>query len=89
MHCPPVAALLRAHLSLPTQPIFVVELDRSSEGYSIQHVLLEATKQDTVPNIFVKGRHVGGNEDVQRAARLGDLQTMLAARDNYSSPYRL
>ena len=31
-----------------------------------------------MPNVFIKGQHLGGNDDTQRAARSGKLQELLA-----------
>jgi glutaredoxin 3 len=58
----------------------VYELDQmGDEGPELQMALLEITGQRSVPNVFVKGKHVGGNDDTQAAARAGKLQEMLAA----------
>lgn len=40
----------------------VIELDELAEGDSIQAALLDITKQRTVPNVFVGGQHLGGND---------------------------
>ncbi|CAG9320742.1 unnamed protein product [Blepharisma stoltei] len=42
----------------------VVELDVISEGGNIQSSLYEITNQRTVPNIFIKGEHIGGYSDL-------------------------
>jgi glutaredoxin 3 len=55
----------------------VLELDIIPDGYAIQKELKMMTGQRTVPNVFVGGKHVGGNDDVQAAARSGELQKML------------
>ena len=60
-----------------TSPAFVVELDQIDGGADIQAELLSQTGQRTVPNVFVKGKHVGGNDDTMRAAANGKLQEML------------
>jgi glutaredoxin 3 len=54
-----------------------VELDELDDGAAIQEALLGLTKQRTVPNVFVGGAHLGGNDDTQRAAADGRLQEML------------
>lgn len=56
----------------------VIELDEIPDGYAIQKELLSITGQRTVPNVFVDGKHMGGNDDVQAAARTGQLQKMLS-----------
>ncbi|RKP23722.1 glutaredoxin 1 [Syncephalis pseudoplumigaleata] len=44
--------------------IFVIELDVEADGAAMQAALAELTGQRTVPNIFIKGKHVGGCDDV-------------------------
>jgi len=50
---------------LPTglSSITVIELDELDGGADLQEALLEKTGQRTVPNVFVGGQHVGGNDD--------------------------
>lgn len=55
----------------------VIELDEVDNGDAIQAALLETSGQRTVPNVFVKGQHLGGNDDTQSAAKSGKLQEML------------
>ena len=62
--------------------MYSIELDKDEDGPAIQAALLEVTGQRTVPNIFVGGRHIGGNDDAQAKAASGELQTMLSAADD-------
>eukprot|EP00600_Ochromonadales_sp_CCMP1393_P007445 CAMPEP_0174962924 /NCGR_PEP_ID=MMETSP0004_2-20121128/5041_1 /TAXON_ID=420556 /ORGANISM="Ochromonas sp., Strain CCMP1393" /LENGTH=99 /DNA_ID=CAMNT_0016211485 /DNA_START=129 /DNA_END=428 /DNA_ORIENTATION=+ len=55
----------------------VLELDKMDEGTDIQAELLSMTGQRTVPNVFVKGKHVGGNDDTQAAIKSGSFQAAL------------
>lgn len=55
----------------------VIELDEVANGSQIQAALLDLSGQRTVPNVFIKGNHLGGNDDTQAAARTGKLQEML------------
>lgn len=48
-----------------------------SEGDEIQAELLALTKQRTVPNVFVNGKHIGGNDDTQAALKNGAFQAAL------------
>ena len=48
-------------------------------GFAIQQELAAFSGQMTVPNVFVGGEHVGGNDDTQGAAANGTLQAMLDA----------
>ena len=54
-----------------------VELDLIDEGPAIQDALLGLTQQRTVPNVFIGGQHLGGNDDTMRAAASGKLQELL------------
>ena len=55
----------------------VFELDELDNGADIQSTLMEMTGQRTVPNVFVNGEWVGGNDNTQAALRSGKLQKML------------
>eukprot|EP00630_Chrysocystis_fragilis_P000600 CAMPEP_0197395208 /NCGR_PEP_ID=MMETSP1165-20131217/6481_1 /TAXON_ID=284809 /ORGANISM="Chrysocystis fragilis, Strain CCMP3189" /LENGTH=116 /DNA_ID=CAMNT_0042920959 /DNA_START=79 /DNA_END=429 /DNA_ORIENTATION=+ len=58
----------------------VIELDLDPElGSQKQAALLAATKQRTVPNVFIGGSHVGGNDTMQELARTGKLDQLLSA----------
>ena len=56
----------------------VIELDERPDGAAIQQELARMTGQRSVPNVFVNGTHVGGNDDTQAAARSGTLQKLLS-----------
>mmetsp|Transcript_21664 Transcript_21664/g.20813 ORF Transcript_21664/g.20813 Transcript_21664/m.20813 type:complete len:114 (-) Transcript_21664:372-713(-) len=56
----------------------LIELDKISGGSAIQAALLEFSGQRTVPNVFVNGTHLGGNDDTQAAFRSGELSKMLS-----------
>ena len=55
----------------------IFELDEMENGAIIQKALHEVTGQRTVPNIFINGDHVGGNDKIQQAARSGELENLL------------
>jgi len=58
-------------------PFTVYELNEMDDGADIQDALLEISGQRTVPNVFIKGKHVGGNDDMQAASKDGSLKAML------------
>ena len=37
----------------------------TDDGAAIQSALQEISEQRTVPNIFIKQKHIGGNSDLQ------------------------
>ncbi|KAK1734633.1 hypothetical protein QTG54_014506 [Skeletonema marinoi] len=64
-------------------PAKIINLDKISNGLgpakdSVAVKLLELTGQRTVPNVFVLGKHLGGNDEAQDAARSGALKQMLS-----------
>jgi glutaredoxin-related protein len=45
---------------------------------AIQKELFRLTQQSTVPNIFINGRHVGGNSDLQALHQKGELLELVS-----------
>lgn len=71
------------HLNIDAK---VIELDQMANGLgagddSVAMALYKMTGQATVPNVFVKGKHLGGNDETQAAARSGKLQEMLSMKN--------
>jgi len=54
---------------------YTIELDQVDDGADIQAALKELNGQSSVPSIYIKQKHIGGNSDLQ--ARKGDLATLL------------
>jgi glutaredoxin 3 len=59
------------------QEYTAIELNELENGPQLQATLLELTGQRTVPNVFVNGKHLGGNDDTHRAAASGTLAELL------------
>lgn len=57
---------------------YLIELDQEDNGSEIQNYLREKTGQSSVPNIFIKKEHVGGNSDLSTLKGSGKLKSMLA-----------
>lgn len=53
------------------------ELDEIAEGAELQEVLEEMTGQRTVPNVFVRGEHLGGCDDTMRKQQDGSLAALI------------
>lgn len=52
-------------------------LTSSADGSDIQDALEQISGQRTVPNVYIKQKHIGGNSDVQSLKSGGKLQTLL------------
>ncbi|KUJ21230.1 glutaredoxin [Mollisia scopiformis] len=46
---------------------YAIELDQVDDGADIQAALKEINGQTSVPNIYIKQQHIGGNSDLQAA----------------------
>ncbi|KAK9695068.1 Glutaredoxin [Basidiobolus ranarum] len=55
-----------------------IELDQLPDGGDIQDALQSLSGQRTVPNIYIKGKHVGGCDDLLSAQKSGKLKELLA-----------
>ncbi|KAG6608859.1 Glutaredoxin [Phytophthora cinnamomi] len=55
----------------------VVELDEVAGGSEQQDALEDLTGQSTVPNVFVGGKSIGGNSDVRKLHKAGNLEPLL------------
>ncbi|RCV07339.1 hypothetical protein SETIT_1G236000v2 [Setaria italica] len=55
-----------------------VELDVESDGSDLQSALAEWTGQKTVPNVFIKGQHIGGCDATVAMHNDGKLVPLLA-----------
>lgn len=55
----------------------IIELDTIENGSIYQRGLEELTGQRTVPNVFLNGKHIGGNSDLQQLKNSGKLQSLL------------
>ncbi|CAH6718644.1 glutaredoxin-2 [[Candida] jaroonii] len=80
-YCPYCSATKRTFSSAvkDSKNVTIYELDEIEGGSEIQQALLEITGQSTVPNVFINGEHIGGNDAVQRLASTGELESKLKA----------
>jgi|GEM_PF-924403 len=54
-----------------------VEINTVTNSLVVQAILFNLTGQKTVPNIFIGGKHIGGNSEIQQLAKSGTLKTIL------------
>jgi len=55
----------------------LIELDKIREGPMLSQELFARTKQKTVPNIFIFGKHVGGFSELNDLHNQGILSTLI------------
>ena len=58
--------------------LVVHELDVLPNGSKIQRTLSSMTGSRTVPQVFVNGQYIGGNDDTQSKIKNGTLLSMLS-----------
>ncbi|KAJ3151385.1 hypothetical protein HDU86_006085 [Geranomyces michiganensis] len=73
-YCDKAKALLKSK----GQAFELVELDSVADGEAMHAHLKELTNQTSVPNIFIRGKHVGGCSDLVELDESGKLAEMLA-----------
>jgi len=71
-YCTSSKSLLK---QLEVKDIEIKELDTYSNN--LQEAAYELTGQRTVPNIFIGGKHLGGNDKLQAKHRAGELVPLL------------
>ncbi|EOR00216.1 hypothetical protein E3P92_01682 [Wallemia ichthyophaga] len=64
-------------LPVKKEDVAILELDQMSNGSDIQDYLHKKTNQRSVPNVFVKQQHIGGNDDFHAAHSAGKIQKLL------------
>lgn len=79
-YCPYCQASLKTlfeEYKVPKQKSLVLQLNTIDDGADIQEALFEINGQKTVPNIYIDGKHIGGNSDLQELASSGELEKLL------------
>lgn len=76
-YCPYCAKAKALLSSYDVVHINIIELDEMNDGKELQDALYEITGQRTVPNIFIGGKHIGGNSDLQALNSQGKLKGIL------------
>ncbi|CAN6674425.1 glutaredoxin-1 [Trichomonascus vanleenenianus] len=74
--CPDCVYAKKVFADLKAEP-HVVELDKLENGKELQAAFLELTKQNTVPNVFLNGEHIGTEDDIKRLSESGELEKKL------------
>jgi glutaredoxin 3 len=78
-YCPYCSKTKSTLQGLNVPNVGILELDNESNGSDIQAYLKDKTGQNSVPNVFINGKHIGGNSDLQELHSKGELQKLIAA----------
>ncbi|KXN73585.1 thioredoxin-like protein [Conidiobolus coronatus NRRL 28638] len=78
-YCPYCDKAKAAAKNLAGIKVDCVELDKVKDGNAIQKELFNRTGQTTVPNIFLKGSHVGGCDDFLAKIKNGAIKRLLGS----------
>lgn len=79
-YCPYCQATLKTlfeESKVPKEKSLVLQLNTIDDGADIQEALYEINGQKTVPNIYINGKHIGGNSDLQELKNAGKLEQLL------------
>jgi glutaredoxin 3 len=69
----------RAKSLLTSKGVAFDEIDISTGGQRRAEMLERAGGRQTVPQIFINGRHIGGSDDLAALDGAGELDSLLAA----------
>lgn len=77
----PLQQLHREHDQSFTLDVVDLDTMEENDGPLIQMELLTKTGQKTVPNVFIRGQHIGGDSDLSELFDSGSLQRLLEGSD--------
>ncbi|KAJ0404186.1 hypothetical protein P43SY_002029 [Pythium insidiosum] len=75
-YCPYCKKAKEVLADLGAKPV-VFELDQRADGAAMQDFLFRLTGQSTVPNVFIKGRSIGGSDKTVAMYKSGELKERL------------
>ena len=75
-YCPYCTKVKNLFKSLSV-PVIVLELDEREDGSEIQSAIQAKYGARTVPQVFVGGERIGGNDDTQALHQKGGLEPKL------------
>jgi len=74
-YCKSVLSLLST--LMPRKQIMVVACDKINRSNELRSELWQLTKSKTVPQVFIRGRYIGGCDDTYRKYEHGELSRLL------------
>lgn len=77
IHCP-FCVRAKEILKPIAKDMKVYECDEMSNGEDLRNQIYKTYQHETVPAIFIRGKFVGGCDDLQKLKSSGELAKMLA-----------
>ncbi|CCD25761.1 dithiol glutaredoxin GRX2 NDAI_0F04430 [Naumovozyma dairenensis CBS 421] len=78
-YCKAAKHTIFEEINVPKSKALVLDLDLMDNGQEIQQALLAINGQKTVPHVYINGEFIGGNSEVQKIYKSGELQKMVEA----------
>ncbi|KAF4680960.1 Glutathione peroxidase 7 [Perkinsus olseni] len=75
-YCPHCKASI-ASLKKLTSSLEIVEVDTMENGAAVKEAVKTVTGQKTFPQVFIKGKFIGGNSDLQELISDGKIKDMM------------
>ncbi len=70
----------RAKKLLKKRGVDYAEIDVMADSARRSEMVARANGRDTVPQIFIDGRHIGGSEELAALERNGELEALLGTK---------
>ena len=77
-HCKKAKALLAGD-EFKDVDVAIHDIDKEDDGPAVKRALADITGKTSVPQVFVGGEHLGGNDDLQEAYKTNNLQEKIKA----------
>lgn len=79
-YCVKAVQLITTHYNIVPQIIDIGNMPNANE---VSRLLTIITKQTTVPNIFIYGKHIGGYSELEKIHKSGQLTTSIKSTSLY------
>lgn len=76
-YCKATLTTLFDELKVPKSKVYIIEIDLMENGRILQEALRQINGQRTVPHIYINKHFVGGNSDLQKMKKSGDIMPLL------------
>lgn len=79
-YCVKAVQLITTHYNIVPQ---IIDIGVIQNGHELSRLLTRTTRQTTVPNIFIFGKHIGGYSELEELHKSGKLNYVLKSVSQY------